>query len=71
MIPWMKSLLLDKQAFFGVGRGALLGLGGIALTGEVEMLPKWLGIASLVAGGFLRSTGHARANGTNTNTLEG
>ena len=56
MITWLKKFFTDETAFVGLVRACLLGLGGVAITGDISALPEWLGPVSLMAGGFIRSS---------------
>lgn len=57
MITWLKTFLFDQTAFTGLVRALLQGAGAAQAAGllEIEGLPKWVGIAAVALGGFLRA----------------
>lgn len=57
MWPTIRKFFLDETAFTGAVRAILLGLGGAVTSGMpiMENTPKWMGVAALMAGGFIRA----------------
>lgn len=58
VITWIKNMMTDETAFVGAVRAALMGLGGLQATGQFDVmgLPPWVGIMSMSAGVFIRSS---------------
>lgn len=57
MITMLKKFFGDETAFVGYVRGALLGLGALVMTGNIEMLAgyqKW-GAILVALGGMIRA----------------
>jgi len=55
MIQWAKRFFTDETAFVGAVRAILMGVGGMAATGQLEFLPAWAGAVAMAAGGFIRA----------------
>lgn len=57
MIQWLKEFFTDKTAFVGYMRALLLGAGAAQASGLLDMpeIPKWVGVACMALGGFLRA----------------
>lgn len=54
MIQFLKRFFTDETAFVGLIRAALLGLGGMAATGNLPIPPEWAAVI-MAAGGFVRA----------------
>ena len=54
MLVWLKKFLTDETAFVRIARGALLGLGALAVSGSLPPeVPEWLGAVGIAAGGLM------------------
>lgn len=57
MFAWIKKFLTDETAFVRISRAVLMGLGGLAVAGELPSnWPDWMG-APLMAVGMLMGAG--------------
>ena len=57
MVTWLKKFLFDETAFVGLIRALLQGVGAAQASGvlDIQGLPKWVGVAALALGGFIRA----------------
>lgn len=57
MITMLKKFFSDETAFIGYIRGALLGLGALVMTGNIEMLAGYskYGALLIALGGMIRA----------------
>ena len=57
MVTWMKKFLFDETAFVGLNRAINQGVGAAQASGvlDIQGLPKWVGVAALALGGFIRA----------------
>lgn len=57
MVTWIKKFFSDDTAFVGYVRGAFLGIGALAATGQLPIPEKYksLGAIMIALGGMLRA----------------